>query len=123
MRFNVLGITGVKFGPISFLNFSFEIFFQGASFRVNLVQSKTWVETKENVFVKKLVLKQNMLAGNYATNSHLSKIYLLIAKFWRWQTLQLVGRIFWVQKMKSECRGIERKLSKMYLLIAKSNLV
>ena len=84
MRFTVLGITGVKFGPISFLNFSFDIFFQGASFRVNLVQSKTWVETKENVFVKKLVLKQNMLAGNYATNFHLSKIYLLIAKFPRW---------------------------------------
>ena len=35
MRFTVLGITGVKFGPISFLNFSFEIFFQGASFRVD----------------------------------------------------------------------------------------
>ena len=64
-----------------------------------------------------------MLAGNSVTNSHLSKIYLLIAKFWRWQTLQLVGRIFWVRKMKSERRGIEWKLLEMYLLIAKSKLI
>ena len=41
----VLGITGVKFGPISFLNFSFKIFFQGASFRVNsIVLGNNWCQ-------------------------------------------------------------------------------